>query len=67
MGVGQAAVNKPREPKKSGRPALPPGAGKLARIEIRTTPERKAKSARLAQDAGLSLAAWWERHVDKAR
>lgn len=60
-------MNKPPEPKKAGRPTLPPGAGKLARIEIRTTPERKAKAERLAADAGLSLAAWWERQVDKAR
>lgn len=55
------------EPKKAGRPALPPGAGKLARVEIRTTPERKAKAERLAADAGLSLTAWWERNVDNAR
>ena len=60
-------MTKAVEPKKAGRPALPPGAGKLARIEIRTTLERKAKAERLAQEAGMSLAAWWERQVDKAR
>jgi predicted HicB family RNase H-like nuclease len=55
------------ERKRPGRKPLPEGQGKLARIELRTTPERKAKAERLAAAAGLSLAGWWERAVDKAR
>jgi hypothetical protein len=54
------STTKPR-----GRPALPAGTTRLARIEIRTTAERKARAAVLAQEAGLSLAAWWERAVDR--
>lgn len=55
------------EKAKPGRKPLPEGEGKLARIELRTTAERKAKAERLAAAAGLSLAGWWERAVDKAR
>lgn len=53
--------------KPRGRPRLEPGAGKEARVEIRTTPERKAKAERLAGALGLSLAGWWERAIDRAR
>ena len=55
------------EQKRRGRPALPPGAGKLARIEIRTTPERKAKAKRLAAESGISIAGWMEQQIDNAR
>lgn len=55
------------ERKRPGRKPLPAGEGKEARIELRTTAERKAKAERLAQAAGLSLAGWWERAVDRAR
>jgi hypothetical protein len=50
-----------------GRPPLPDGEGKTARVEWRTTDERKAKAQRLAEAAGLSLSAWLDARVDKAR
>ena len=50
-----------------GRPRAEPGEGKEARVEMRTTPERKAKALRLAEAAGLSLTQWWERAIDRAR
>ncbi len=54
------------EPKRRGRPPLPEGASKQARVELRTTPERKAKAERLAQRDGLSLSTWLERLIDAA-
>ena len=60
-------MNKSPEPKKAGRPALPPGAGKLARIEIRTTQARKDKAKQLAAESGISIAGWMEQQIDNAR
>jgi predicted HicB family RNase H-like nuclease len=53
-------------PKPRGRPPNPPGAGKLERIELRTTTQRKAKLRRLASAAGLNLNEWIERQIDEA-
>ncbi len=50
-----------------GRPPLPPGQRKSARLEMRTTDARLAKLHRLADAAGCSANAWLERAVDKAR
>ena len=56
-----------RDAKPRGRPRAEPGEGKEARVEMRTTPERKAKALRLAQAADLSLTQWWEKAIDRAR
>jgi len=50
-----------------GRPPLPEGEGRTARVEWRTTPDRKEKAARLADAAGQSLSAWLDARVDKVR
>ncbi len=55
------------EPPKPGRPPLPPGAAKDARVEWRTHPETKAKALALAAAAGLSLSQWLDRLVMRAR
>jgi hypothetical protein len=47
-----------------GRPPLPDGAGKTARVEWRTTDARKARAQELADAAGLSLSAWLDGLVD---
>ena len=39
-------MNKPPEPKKAGRPALPPELKRTARISTRTYPDVAAKVAR---------------------
>lgn len=54
-------------PRPRGRPALAPDRARTARIEIRTTQARRAKAERLAAAAGLSLSAWWESAIDRAR
>lgn len=54
-------------PRPRGRPPAAPDEARSARVEIRTTRARKAKAERLAAAAGLSLAAWWERAVDRAK
>ena len=54
-------------PRGRGRPAMPPGAGRNARIEWRTTQERREKAQRLADAAGVTLAAWLDRRIDSAR
>ena len=55
------------EPRKPGRPPLPPGAGKDARVEWRTHPQTKEKALALAAAAGLSLSQWLDRLVMRAR
>ena len=52
--------------KKMGPPFKPVDQVRRARVDIRTTPERKARAERLAAAAGLSVAGWWERAVDKS-
>ena len=54
-------------PKRRGRPPLPTGAGKIAAINWRTTDARKARAQALADAAGLTLSAWLDLRVDKAK
>jgi predicted HicB family RNase H-like nuclease len=53
--------------RKPGRPALPPGKGKTARVEMRVHPDVKAAWKAKADAAGLSLQAWIERALGRAR
>ncbi len=57
-----APSKKPR-----GRPALPEGAGKVARVELRVLPAAKAAWQAKATAAGLTLQAWIERALGRAR
>lgn len=47
-----------------GRPPLPVGEGKTARVEWRTTDARKVRAQELADAAGLSLSMWLDGLVD---
>lgn len=47
-----------------GRPPLPEGQGKTARVEWRTTDVRKARAQELADAAQMSLSAWLDDLVD---
>lgn len=49
-----------------GRPPLPEGEGRTARVEWRTTAERKARAQALADAAGLSLSGLLDELVDGA-
>jgi predicted HicB family RNase H-like nuclease len=53
--------------RKPGRPALPAGAGKTARVELRVLPADKAAWQAKADAAGLTLQAWIERALSRAR
>ena len=53
--------------RKPGRPALPPGAGKTARVELRVTPDTKAAWQAKSDAAGLTLQAWIERALGRAK
>jgi predicted DNA binding CopG/RHH family protein len=53
--------------KKRGRPALPDGAGKVARVDLRVLPADKAAWQAKATAAGLTLQAWIERALGRAR
>lgn len=55
------------ERKKPGRKPLAAGAGKTARVELRVLPDTKAAWLAKAAAAGLSLQAWVENTLDKAR
>jgi len=57
----------PTEPRKMGRPRLPPEQRKGERLELRTTAARVAKLRRLAQSAGVSANSWMEQRIDLAR
>lgn len=46
---------------------LPPGAGRTARVEWRTTADRKARAQQLAESAGQPLSTWLDTLVDRAR
>lgn len=48
-----------------GRPPLPEGEGKTARVEWRTTDARKARAQELATAAGGSLSVWLDALVDQ--
>lgn len=53
-------------PKKRGRPAKKPGAGKEVRACLRTTAARLQVADSLALKSGLSRNAWIERLIDDA-
>ena len=53
--------------KTRGRPALPDGAGKVARVDLRVLPADKAAWQAKATAAGLTLQAWIERALGRAR
>lgn len=59
----EAATETKRPP---GRPKGS-GEGRDARAEWRTTPERKARAQAMADAAGMTLAAWLDSLVDKAK
>lgn len=54
------------EPPRRGRKPLPAGAGKVERIDLRTSSELAAKAQRLADAAGVSRNAWIERLIERA-
>lgn len=54
-------------PRPRGRPTLRPGVGRNARIEWRTTAERRERAQRMADAAGITLSAWLDRRIDRAR
>lgn len=53
--------------RKPGRPALPDGVGKTARVELRVLPAEKAAWQAKAVASGLTLQAWIERALSRAR
>lgn len=53
--------------RKPGRPALPEGAGKTARVELRVLPATKAAWQAKADAAELTLQAWIERALSRAK
>lgn len=63
----EATTVPPTTQKRRGRPPLAHGEGRSARVEWRTTQARKARAQRLADAAGLTLAAWLDQLVDAAR
>ena len=60
-------MNEPPAKKAPGRPALPPGAGKTARVELRVTPDTKAAWQAKADAACLTLQTWIERALGRAK
>lgn len=48
-------MNKPPEPKKAGRPALPPELKRTARLSMRTYQDVAEKAARLGTEAVEAL------------
>ena len=54
-------------PRPRGRPEMPPELRRAERMHWRTTPQRKARAQALADAAGLTLSAWLDRLVDRAR
>lgn len=55
------------EPKRPGRKPLPEGAGKTARVELRVHADTKAAWLEKAKAAGLTLQAWIERALSRAK
>ena len=53
--------------RKPGRPALPEGAGKTARVELRVLPATKAAWQAKADAAGLTLQALIERALSRTK
>lgn len=52
---------------KRGRKPVPPEARKSARVELRVHPDTKADWQAKADAAGISLAAWIEAALDRAK
>ena len=44
-------MSKPPEPKKAGRPTLPPGEARTGRLSMRTFPDIEAKAKRVGTEA----------------
>lgn len=55
------------EKARPGRPTLPDGEGKTARVELRVRPDTKTAWQAKANTAGLTLQAWIERALGRAR
>lgn len=55
------------EKAKPGRKPLAPGDGKTARLQFKTRPDQKAAYLAKAKAAGLTLNAWAERALDRAK
>lgn len=55
------------ERKTPGRKPLPDGEGKTARVELRATPDTKAAWQAKSAAAGLTLQAWIERALSRAK
>ncbi|MBL8351216.1 MAG: hypothetical protein JNL87_13000 [Burkholderiaceae bacterium] len=57
----------PADRPKAGRKPLPAGEGKTARVEMRVRPDTKAAWQAKADAAGMTLQAWAERALDRAK
>lgn len=55
------------EKAKPGRKPLADGEGKTARVQLKTRPDQKAAWLAKAAAAGLTLNAWVERVLDRAK
>ena len=55
------------EKRRPGRPSLPPGLAKSARIELRTSGDLADKAQRMADAAGISRNAWIEALIERAK
>ena len=55
------------EKAKPGRKPLAHGDGKTARLQFKTRPDQKAAYLAKARAAGLTLNAWAERALDRAK
>ena len=55
------------EKAKPGRKPLADGEGKTARVQLKTRPGQKAAWQAKADAAGLTLNAWVERVLDRAK
>lgn len=60
-------MNQAPEKAKPGRKPLADGEGKTARVQLKTRPDQKAAWQAKADAAGLTLNAWVERALDRAR
>lgn len=55
------------DPKRPGRKPLPAGEGKTARVELRIKPAKKTEWQAKADAAGMTVQAWAERALDRAK
>ena len=58
-------TTKPKRPQ--GRPALPPGEGKTARMELRVDQETKDRAHKAAQTSGQSVSQLFTALLDNHR